>query len=163
VVYQVLIDGDTLHLVNAHLQSTGIDHRDKTEFKNIVTGELHKEEAEEESRRIFKKLNEASVKRTPQAKAIARYIRKNRGKSIIVCGDFNDGSLSYTHHIIAKNLTDCYTASGLGPGISYHRSGFYVRIDNILCSDDWLPLRCRVDNSIKISDHYPIICWLKKR
>ena len=54
-------------------------------------------------------------------------------------------------------------ASANGPGISYHLSGFFVRIDNILCSDDWKPYACKVDNSIQSSDHYPIVCWLKKQ
>jgi len=69
--------------------------------------------------------------------------------------------VSYVHRTIAKDLTDCYVATGNGPGISYHLNGFFVRIDNILCTDDFTPYRCHVDRSIKASDHYPIACWLK--
>ena len=71
--------------------------------------------------------------------------------------------LSHAHCTIAKDLTDCYIASGNGPGISYHRGGFFVRIDNIMCSDDWEPYECKVDDKIDVSDHYPIICKLKMR
>ncbi len=103
--------------------------------------------------------------RAPQADSVANYIAKlkSRGASIIVCGDFNDHPLSYVHHTIAKDLTDCYVASGNGPGASYNHNLMLVRIDNILCSDDWEPYGATVDRKTAASDHYPIYCWLKKR
>jgi UDP-2,3-diacylglucosamine pyrophosphatase LpxH len=61
-----------------------------------------------------------------------------------------------------KELTDCYVATANGPGISYHYNAFYVRIDNIMCSDHWKPYECKVDNSISASDHYPIVCKLQR-
>ena len=109
------------------------------------------------------KLGEATRKRALQAEAVADYIRQHRDMSIILCGDFNDGPISYTHRTIAKGLTDCYVASGNGPGISYHHAGFFVRIDNMMCSDDWEPYECKIDRKISSSDHYPIVCYLKKR
>ncbi|MBN2917310.1 MAG: endonuclease/exonuclease/phosphatase family protein, partial [Prevotella sp.] len=96
-----------------------------------------------------------------EAEAVAKYIQQHKEQSIILCGDFNDGPISYAHRTIAKDLTDCYIASGNGPGISYHHGGFFVRIDNIMCSDDWEPYECKVDDKIAVSDHYPIICKLK--
>ena len=63
---------------------------------------------------------------------------------------------------VAENLTDCYVSTGNGPGISYHMNGFFVRIDNILCSTDLEPCKCIVDRKIATSDHYPVVCWLKK-
>ena len=106
-----------------------------------------------------------SVRRAPQAEAVARYVRKylDRKVPVILCGDFNDSPLSYTHRTIARELTDCYVASGNGPGISYHKSGMYFRIDHIFCSDDFEPYGAKVDNSVTASDHYPICCWLKYR
>ena len=80
---------------------------------------------------------------------------------MIVCGDFNDTPLSYTHRVISNGLIDCFVETGNGPGVSYNRSKMYVRIDNILCTPDFKPYACKVDDSIKNSDHYPIMCWLK--
>ena len=94
---------------------------------------------------------------------MASYLKHYGKMSKIVCGDFNDGPISYAHRTIAKGLTDCFVSSGNGFGISYHHSGFFVRIDNILCSDDWEPYECKVDDKIAVSDHYPIICKLKMR
>uniref|UniRef100_A0AB33JBN4 Endonuclease/exonuclease/phosphatase family protein n=1 Tax=Prevotella sp. GTC17259 TaxID=3236795 RepID=A0AB33JBN4_9BACT len=163
MAYEVKINDDTVVVVNNHLETTGLSMEDKANFKQMVKGNVEAREAKTESKRLIDKLGEAAKKRGPQAEAVARFISEHKGQSIIVCGDFNDNPISYTRRTIARNLTDCYVESGLGPGISYHHSGFFVRIDNIMCSDDWTPYGCRVDNSIKNSDHYPIYCWLKKK
>lgn len=156
------VRGDTLIFIANHLESIGLSDDEKSNFKSMMKGRMEKDSAGSESQKLVHKLGTASAVRAPQAEAVARYIRDNKGKSIILCGDFNDSPISYVRRVIADELTDCYVASGNGPGISYHESGFYVRIDNIMCSDDWKPVRCVVDSKIKASDHYPIICWLEK-
>lgn len=157
------VAGDTVIVVNAHFETTGLDADDKAHFKHMVKGDYAKDSVETTSKQLYTKLKEATLKRAPQAEAVARFIALHSDKTIICCGDFNDGPNSYTHQTIADKLTDCYVAAGNGPGISYHKGGFYVRIDNIFCSTDLEPLKCIVDNKIATSDHYPIICWLKKR
>ena len=157
------VDGDTVIVVNAHFETTGLDADDKAHFKHMVKGEYATDSVETTSKLLYTKLKEATIKRAPQAEAVARFIAKHHGITMICCGDFNDGPNSYTHQTIANKLTDCYVTAGNGPGISYHKGGFYVRIDNIFCSTDLEPLKCIVDNKIATSDHYPIICWLKKR
>ena len=161
--YKLKIGGDTVLVVNNHLESTKLSEEDKSHFKSLVKGSLGGDTAKIESHVIYKKLSDATAVRAPQAETVARYIRQHRGMSVICCGDFNDSPISYARRTIAKDLTDCYIATGNGPGISYHRNAFYVRIDNIMCSDDWEPFGCKVDSKIKSSDHYPIYCWLKKR
>jgi exonuclease III len=64
---------------------------------------------------------------------------------------------------MVKGLTDCFAATATGPGWSYNKNHMYVRIDNIFCSDDFVPYGCKVDKTIKSSDHYPIYTWLKKK
>ena len=81
----------------------------------------------------------------------------------IVCGDFNDTPISYTHRVIAQNLNDAFTQSGRGLGVSYNQNKFYFRIDNILISKNLQSYNCTVDQSIKESDHYPIWCYIAKR
>lgn len=154
---------DTTIVIVNHLESTGISLEQRAQFKAMLKGELEKDSIKEESRELWRSLADASAVRAPQADAVADFIRRHRGKSIIVTGDFNDSPLSYAHRSIASELTDCYVASANGPGVSYHYNAFYVRIDNIMCTDDWTPYQCRVDNSVKASDHYPITCWLKRQ
>lgn len=163
VAFHLLVDGDTVVVVNNHLQSIGYTESDKDAFNQIIKGETNKELAEVESRKIVDKYQKAMVQRYPQVDSVLNYIDKYAGYSMIVCGDFNDGPISYTRRMLSRNLVDCFVESGIGLGITYHKKRFYVRIDHILCSDDWMPYKCVVDNEIKESDHYPVICWLKKR
>lgn len=163
VAYKIKIAGDTILVINNHLETTGLSLEDRAQFGSLVRGDLSAHQTKVESHRIINQLGDACRRRAPQADSVADFIKQNSHYSIICCGDFNDSPLSYTHHTVSKNLKDCYVESGNGPGISYHHSKFYVRIDNILCSKDWTSYGCKVDSKIGVSDHYPIYCWLKKR
>lgn len=148
-------------VVNNHLETTGLTNEEKERFGELVKGDLNRHTATTTSKWLVGHLGQQTSKRASQADAVARYIAYHRGTPMIVCGDFNDTPLSYAHRVIGKGLTDCYVSTGNGPGISYHRSRIYVRIDNIMCTDDITPYACKVDNTIKNSDHYPIMCWLQ--
>lgn len=163
--YTLDIRGRKTLLVNNHFETAGLSPDDKRNVSEIVHGEMGQRSSRRESKFIIGKVAEASRKRAPQADAVAKLIARYRrlGMGVIVCGDFNDTPISYTHRTVAKGLTDCYVSTGIGPGWSFHNSGIRVRIDNILCSSDWQPYGARVDRSIATSDHYPIVCWLKKR
>lgn len=160
--FRLLIDGEEVIVINNHLETAGLNVEEKDHFHSLVNGDLNPDTASETSKLLIKKLGASTRKRAPQAEAVARYIAYHHETPMIVCGDFNDGPISYAHRTIARNLTDCYVSTGNGPGISYHKSNIFVRIDNILCSSHFTPYACKVDRQIKTSDHYPIYCWLKK-
>ncbi len=161
--WKLNIEGDTVLVINNHLESNKLSSDDRKKFKDLVKQHVHDKQAEEDSKLLFKKLAEASEIRAPQADSIAKYIENNKRYSIIACGDFNDSPLSYARRTIGRKLNDCFIEAGSGPGISYHTGGFYVRIDNILCSNDWDIIKCEIDRKIATSDHYPICSWIKKR
>lgn len=164
VAYVLDVNGKDVLVVNNHLESNLLNPTDKAGFKNLVKGELGRHEARQESTHLIDKLAAASRKRVPQVDSVAAYVARHIGRMpVILCGDFNESPISYAHYRMENLLTDCYVSAGNGPGWSYHRSGMYVRIDNIFCSDDWKPYQCRVDDKIKESDHYPIACLLKKQ
>lgn len=166
MAYYLDIDGDEVLVVNNHFESNKLNQEDKDKFKSMVKGKMDNDSVRAESKLLLGKLSGAAKVRAPQVEKVADYIakaRKERGVSVIVCGDFNDTPISFTHKKLSESLTDCYVASGNGPGFSYHRSGMLVRIDNIFCSDEWQPYAAEVDDKITLSDHYPIICWLKKQ
>lgn len=165
VAYMLNIRGNNTLVVNNHFESNGLSSGDKEGFKTLVKGELKTDEAKRQSVHLITKLGEVSARRAPQAEAVARYVKKYLDKKVpvILCGDFNDNPLSYTHRVMEKELNDCFVESGNGPGISYHKSGMYFRIDHIFCSDDFESYGAKVDNSVTTSDHYPIYCWLKYR
>lgn len=157
------VNGEDVLVINNHLECTGLSLEERQKFKEMVKGEMGRHDARVESKRLIDQLGESAKARAIQARAVASYIRMHAYQSIICMGDFNDGPLSYAHRVINNELTDCYIATGNGPGISYHLSGFYVRIDNVLCSDDWEPYDFHVDSHIGASDHYPMVGWLKKK
>ena len=159
--FKLRINHRDVIVINNHLETTGLTLDEKEQFQQMVKGELGGAAVTRTSKWLIRHLAEQTKKRAPEADAVARYIAYHRGTPMIVCGDFNDSPLSYAHRTIAKGLTDCFVTTGNGPGISYHKSRMYVRIDNIMCTADFMPYACKVDNSIKNSDHYPIMCWLK--
>ena len=157
---RILIGGDTLAVYNCHLQSFGLSKDDIDEYNRIIT---HPQDYEKygDSKPVLKKLIAAGAKRAGQTDIITDMIRHETARYIILCGDFNDTPLSYSHRKVAELLDDAYRKSGFGPGISYHMDRLYFRIDHVFCNDAFTPLKCRVDRSIKTSDHYPVITHLK--
>lgn len=160
--FRVVVDEEIVTVINNHFETSGLSLADRAGFKDMVKGKAGSDTMRAESKRLAVKLGESAKIRAPQAEAVAEYVRKS-GDNVILCGDFNDNPISYTHRTLARELTDCYVESGNGPGISYHHNAIFVRIDNIMCSKLWQPYKCKVDRSIGYSDHYPIYCWLKKR
>lgn len=163
VAYQMDVHGDTLWVINNHLESNKLTEKDKEVYRDMMKDPADKGKVSEGSRLLVKKLAEASAIRAPQADSIARLVAESKGKSIIVCGDFNDSPISYAHRVIGEDLNDAFVESGNGFGISYNQNHFYFRIDHILLSKNLKSYRCTVDNTIKSSDHYPIWCYVAKK
>lgn len=163
------INGKQLLVVNCHLETQSLSLSEKEGFSRLVhgvaNGEVERDSMKSGSKFYLKKLSASAQKRAPQAELVSEFIKENSNISTIVCGDFNDIPLSYTHHIISNGLTDCYQKRGRGFGFSYCHNAMRVRIDHILCSPDINPIKCWVDSDIKLSDHYPIIshCLLENK
>ena len=165
VAFWLNMDDEEVCVVNCHLQSNQLSPEEKEQYVNVLKsvrdGDFEKDTIKEESKRMVRKLADAAVPRSEQARTIANFVQQHANTPIIVCGDFNDNPLSYTHHTIAENLQDCFVRTGQGLGFSYNQKGFNVRIDNILCSSHFKPYKCEVDNEIMESDHYPIFAYMK--
>lgn len=157
--YNILVGSDTLLVVNNHFESYQLHEDDREAYKDIIK---HPEDQENKERyqSLTQKLVRANSVRGLQVDRVAEYMDSVPCRYKIACGDFNDPSISYTHHRMTRNLRDAYTQSGFGPGISFHTSGMYFRIDNILINENIDSYRTEVDNSISESDHYPIFSYL---
>ena len=162
VAYRIKVGKDTVLVVNNHLESNNMTKADKAGFKNIVQGNITKKETKQESSLLLNKLAIAAKKRAIQVEAVANVLKKYQHLPQIVCGDFNEWPNGYALNTLQKTLTNSFVESGNGPGWSYHRSGMYVRIDNILCSKEFKPYGAKIDSSIDLSDHYPIYCYLER-
>ena len=163
VAYFLKVDKDTIIVINNHLEGTHLSNEERDKYKQIITGKMEKDTAKAETLYLFEKLGKYAAKRAPEAEAVHEYVEAHKEYPIIVCGDFNDNPISYSHRTIANGLNDCYETTGKGIGLSYNHKGFYVRIDNILVSSHFEPYNCRIDNKMDASDHYPIICTLKMK
>ena len=107
--------GDSLLLVNNHLESTHLSPAEKDDYANAII-EPGRQAIENSSRMLLGKLSEAAAYRGAQADSICALIDHNASHPVIVCGDFNDTPISYTYQKLARRLTSAYREKGMGPG-----------------------------------------------
>ena len=157
IAYRIKVEEDTLLVINNHLESFRIKESD-VEIYHSMMENLNRQELASGSKTLLKKLSLPAATRARQADSIAKHISRSPHQKVIVCGDFNDSPISYTHRVVGRNLKDAFVESGNGWGISYHENRFYFRIDHILLSKNMKSYDCTVDHSVKSSDHYPIWC-----
>ncbi|MBR3759057.1 MAG: endonuclease/exonuclease/phosphatase family protein [Bacteroidaceae bacterium] len=162
VAYELKVGNDTLLLVNNHLESNKLSIDDRTAYRDMII-DPKEDMVKTTSKMLIGKVADAVSIRASQADSVAKFIQDSKHKYVVVCGDFNDSSLSYAHRVIGKGLNDAFIDTGNGLGVSYNRYGFYFRIDHIMASENLDLFNCTVDNSIKTSDHYPIWCYIKKK
>lgn len=161
-VFELLIDGDTVTVINNHLESNKLTAEDKVAYTSLVESPSA-DRIKDNLFSLARKLATAASIRAEQARAVRKVIDRHIDGLLIVCGDFNDGPLSYAHRVLNEGMRDAYASRGCGLGITYNQNKFYFRIDNILVSDAWDVIGCRVDDSIDDSDHYPVIADLQLR
>ena len=162
VAYELKVGNDTLLLVNNHLESNKLSIDDRAAYRDMII-DPKEDKVKTTSKLLIGKVADAVSIRASQADSVAKFIQDSKHKYVVVCGDFNDSSLSYAHRVIGEGLNDAFIDTGNGLGVSYNRYGFYFRIDHIMASENLDLFNCTVDNSIKTSDHYPIWCYIKKK
>ncbi len=152
-----LQDGkDTLLLLSVHLQSNKLSPEMKQAYREAI--ERHERDSmRKDLSPIVQLLTKASPLRAAQADSLAAIVEAWLPRPVIVCGDFNDTPVSYTHRLLTRRLTSAFRESGNGLGFTYHEKGFPVRIDHILFDGEkWKSCRTSVENDIRWSDHFPI-------
>lgn len=154
----MLIHGDTVRVYNVHLQSIHLSNVDYKFVDDIMNNK--KTEELENSKNILRRLKRAFIKRSSQSDLVAEHIQ-NCPYSTIVCGDFNDTPASYSYNNIAQNLKDAFVESGTGFGKTYIGKFPSFRIDYILHSDKYKSYNFRTIRQ-KLSDHFPLTCYLVK-
>lgn len=100
---------------------------------------------------------------TPTFKAHEDQIKKIRKVidfspyPVILAGDFNSVPNSYEYYSLSKDLQDAFLTVGNGISTSFHDYKVPLRIDYIFSSKSIIPISYKVDHSVKLSDHYPVI------
>lgn len=158
-IHLIDVKGKTLTLVNNHLESFKLTTEDRSRYKDFIKS-MDSKHFNDFTGTLRQKLGPAFVIRSRQAEKVAAEIAKAETDYTVVCGDFNDTPISYTHRTILGDLKDAFAESGCGLGISYNENMFWFRIDNIFCSANIRPYNCTVEH-VRYSDHYPIWTYLK--
>lgn len=157
IAYRVRVKNDTLLIINNHLESNKILESDVEAYHDMVDSPSGKKLLAG-TRKLLQKMADATRIRAAQADTLLKYIQCATDEHIIVCGDLNDTPVSYTYHTFRRELKDAFAESGNGLGITYNQHRLYFRIDHIFVSKHLEIDDCVVDNSIKASDHYPVVC-----
>lgn len=134
---------DTLRIFNNHLHSTAI-RRDDNEY--IESHAYLEDDSLHQVRSMVRRLTENNILRAAQVDTLAQMIATSPYPTI-VCGDFNDTPISYTYRTVGRNLRDAFRWAGRGYSHTYR--GFFdmLRIDYVMCSDEFEPLSYEVIDS----------------
>ena len=149
----VEVKGKRIRLINIYLEPYFF------EKKKIMPGE-DLDENEKKGKQVIRTLLKTFKTHAKQVDEIRAFISASP-YPVIVCGDFNSVPNSYEYYKISKNLKDAFVESGRGSSTSFHDYKIPIRIDYVLNSRSLKSLSYKVDRSIKMSDHYPVIVDFK--
>jgi endonuclease/exonuclease/phosphatase family metal-dependent hydrolase len=153
----IIKNGDTIRVYNAHLQSI----RFKKEDYDLANGKTEQKEIDDAGKRIARRLKNAFVKRQEQVDRIASHMKECK-HPIVLCGDFNDPPVSYAYCTLSEGLKDSFKECGNGIGNTYIGAFPSFRIDYILHS----PIFETIDYttlSEELSDHHAVTATLQWR
>ncbi|MFN6946391.1 MAG: endonuclease/exonuclease/phosphatase family protein [Cytophagaceae bacterium] len=148
VFIDVLINSDTVRILNIHMKSMSIRIDSSTSIKNpssIINNTYS----------IAEKLKNGFEERNKEVQTIGEFIDASPHK-LIVCGDFNDTPYSYTYQFIKRKLTNSFEETGKGFGFTYNKFPYFIRIDQQFYSKGIQAESFKVVNNNKYSDHLPI-------
>jgi len=150
----IVVGTDTVRLFNNHLESNRLTERDR-HLPIDLKEDFNSDKLTGTTKQLSRKLFIAYKRRAKQADNIALEIKKSPYK-VLVCGDFNDVPASYTYSTIRGNLTDAFSTTGLGLGLTLNLSIYRFRIDYILYDERFFSSSKLIIDKVKYSDHYPI-------
>lgn len=145
----IVVEKDTLRVVNVHLQSYTIK-------PNISKLEIEKEK----SKRVFLGMGQTFVRQQEQMEMVLDLIRNSSHKTVIM-GDFNNTAYSYIYRKLKSvGFNDAYKEEGNGFGRTYDFDYFPLRIDYIF-PEEGLETITFETLEVPYSDHFPIKAILK--
>ncbi|WP_294301113.1 endonuclease/exonuclease/phosphatase family protein [uncultured Chryseobacterium sp.] len=149
----VEIKGKRYRLMSVHLQSFGF-------VKKMVRLNGNNEEDERKIKNIVKRLIPTFRMHQEQVDIIHKMV-ENSPYPVILTGDFNSVPNSYEYYHLSEGLQDAFLAAGRGSGTSFHDYKFPIRIDYIFTSKSIKALSYKVERSVRVSDHFPVVATFK--
>ena len=145
----IKINGKIIRFVNVYMEPFYLD-------KSMVKPTKDMNVNEEKAKNIIHKLVPTFRKHQSQIAPIKGFLDSSP-YPIILAGDFNSVPNSYEYYTLSENLEDTFLKVGKGSGTSFHDFKFPIKIDHIFASKSITPISYKVDRSVKISDHFPVI------
>lgn len=124
--------------------------------KKLVRPTKNMEVNEQKAKKLLHMLIPTFKKHQTQIEQIRDFIDASP-HPVIVAGDFNAVPNSYEYYTVSENLQDAFLKVGKGSGTSFHDFKFPLKIDHVFASASIKPVSYRVDRSVTISDHFPVI------
>jgi len=147
--FDIEINGKVYRIINAHLESFKFE-------KSMVKLNGNAEKDEEKLKDIIRRLFPTFKIHQEQVETIRKSIDESP-YPVILAGDLNSVPNSYEYYHLGKGLNDAFFEAGKGSGTSFHDYKYPLRIDFIFASPSIKPVTYKVDHSVKLSDHYPVI------
>ncbi|ANF50769.1 AP endonuclease [Chryseobacterium glaciei] len=147
------IKGKIYRFINVYLQPFKFE-------KAMVRLDGNSDEDEEKLKNVVKRLIPTFKMHQDQVADIKKGI-ENSPYPVILLGDLNSVPNSYEYYHLSEGLQDAFLEVGKGSGTSFHDYKFPLRIDYIFTSKSIQPITYKVDRSVKISDHYPVVATFK--
>lgn len=145
------INGKIVRVINVYLEPFRLN-------KNML-GMRDEHCGKEEKNKIsalFSRLIPTFKTHEDQVKKIRKAVDRSP-YPVIMAGDFNSVPNSWEYYNLGKGLDDAFVEAGNGSSTSFHDYKFPLRIDYIFTSKSIKSLSYKVDYSVKLSDHYPVI------
>ncbi|PIF43898.1 endonuclease/exonuclease/phosphatase (EEP) superfamily protein YafD [Chryseobacterium sp. 52] len=143
------IKGQVYRFINIYLEPFKFE-------KGMIKIDGVQEDDERKLKNIVKRLIPVFKKHQDQVNIIKREIEKSP-YPVILAGDFNSVPNSYEYYHLSEGLQDAFVIAGKGSATSFHDYKFPIRIDYIFTSKTIQPVAYKVDRTVKLSDHYPVI------
>jgi len=147
--FDIEIEGKVYRLINAHLESFKFE-------KSMVKLNGNTKKDEEKLKDIIRRLFPTFKIHQEQVETIRKSIDESP-YPVILAGDLNSVPNSYEYYHLGKNLNDAFFETGKGSGTSFHDYKYPLRIDFIFTSPSIKAVTYKVDRSVKLSDHFPVI------
>lgn len=143
----IVVPGDTLRVINAHLQSFGV----KPDIEDI----------DQNKKKVFLGMGRTFVMQQEQMEMVIEMV-ENSPHPVVVMGDFNNTAYSYIYReILSRGLMDSYKTEGNGFGKTFDFDYFPLRIDYILPEEEFFDVLNFETFGVEYSDHFPIKAIIK--
>lgn len=149
----IVIESDTIRVINNHLESNRITSQDMAETSGLMS-DFSSEQFKELGKYLSRKMATAYRIRANQVAKVEAVIDSSPYK-LLVCGDLNDVPSSYTYSKIRGDLKDAFVEKGSGLGWTFAHSYYRFRIDYIFYDASFTATNYK-RGKLRASDHYPI-------